>query len=181
MIPGDVGLSKFPANELGILVWVFGIQETLAVSNRALQAPGMFYRHARLRFECTGCGACCTGKRDHVVETSVREREAIRTHLGLSRTWFRRRYLTRLDPDTLGIRLNPDGRCPFLGHDNRCRIYPVRPRQCRTYPWWPELVEHAKDWREEARRCEGMNRGNVVPLARIEHMLARERRRTSGK
>jgi Fe-S-cluster containining protein len=133
-----------------------------------------YYQRAKLRFECTGCGACCTGGRDHYVEASAREREAIRRFLGLSVRWFRQRYLTRVDDDVTGIRLGADGRCPFLGQDNRCRVYPVRPRQCRTYPWWPELVERAADWREEARRCEGMNRGAVVSLATIERALAWE-------
>jgi Fe-S-cluster containining protein len=134
--------------------------------------PLPFYRRARLRFACTGCGACCTGGAGHEVETSAAEQEAIRGFLNLSRAWFRRRYLTR---DRRGIRLGRDGRCPFLGDDNRCRIYPVRPTQCRTYPWWPELISERSDWDEEARRCEGMNRGAIVPLARIERMLARER------
>jgi len=137
----------------------------------------MFYQHARLRFECTGCGACCTGGADHYVETSATERAAIRAFLGLSPAWFRRRYLVRVDADTTGIRLERNGRCPFLGADNRCRVYPVRPRQCRTYPWWPELVENKRDWTEEARRCEGMNRGTVVPLSAIERSLARERKK----
>jgi len=132
----------------------------------------MYYRRAGLRFECTGCGACCTGGHDHYVETSAHERAAIRAFLRLSAGWFRRRYLTRVDADVIGIRLDPDGRCPFLGGDHRCRIYPVRPHQCRTYPWWPELVEREADWQQEARRCEGLNRGVVVPLARIERVLA---------
>lgn len=135
----------------------------------------MYYRKNRLRFECTGCGACCIGRSGHVVELDAREAEAIRAALGLSRPWFRRRYLER-DPDGgLGIRLDADGRCPFLGADRRCRVYAVRPTQCRTYPWWPELVERRRDWDEEARRCEGMNRGAVVPVAHIERALARER------
>ena len=137
----------------------------------------MYYQHARLRFECTGCGACCTGGADHYVETSAAERAAIRAFLKVSTSWFRRRYLVRVDADTAGIRLNPDGRCPFLGDDNRCRIYALRPRQCRTYPWWPELIENKRDWAEEARRCEGMNRGTVVPLGAIERGLAREKRK----
>lgn len=132
-----------------------------------------YYRQTRLRFECTGCGACCTGGTDHCVETSAPEREAIRGFLGISVAWFRRRYLERLDEHHFGIRLGRDGRCPFLGTDNRCRIYPVRPRQCRTYPWWPELITTRQGWQREARRCEGMNRGAVVPLATIERALAR--------
>lgn len=137
----------------------------------------MYYQNTRLRFECTGCGACCTGSADHYVETNAAERAAIRVFLKLSPGWFRRRYLVRVDADTTGIRLGHDGRCAFLGDDNRCRVYPVRPRQCRTYPWWPELIESKRDWAEEARRCEGMNRGAVVLLSTIERNLARERKR----
>ena len=137
----------------------------------------MYYKNSSLRFACTGCGACCTGGADHYVETSATERAAIRAFLKLSPAWFRRRYLVRVDADTTGIRLGRNGRCPFLGGDNRCRIYAVRPRQCRTYPWWPELVEKKRDWAEEARRCEGMNRGTVVPLSTIERNLARQRKK----
>jgi len=137
----------------------------------------MFYKTVSLRFECTGCGACCTGGTDHYVETNAAERASIRAFLELSSAWFRRRYLVRVDADTTGIRLKRNGRCPFLGIDNRCGIYPVRPRQCRTYPWWPELVEKKRDWTVEAQRCEGMNRGAVVPLSTIERSLARERKK----
>lgn len=135
-----------------------------------------FYRRAGLRFECTGCGACCTGGVDHEVALIPTERDAIQAFLGLSRSWFRRRYLVSDRDGHSGIRLGRDGRCPFLGRDHRCRIYPVRPRQCRTYPWWPELIRSRTAWNAEAKRCEGMNRGPVVPLTRIERALTRERR-----
>ena len=108
-----------------------------------------------------------------------RERAAIRAFLKLSPAWFRRRYLVRVDADTTGIRLERNGRCPFLGVDNRCRIYAVRPRQCRTYPWWPELVEKKRDWTEEAQRCEGMNRGTVVPLSSHRAQLWHESERNN--
>jgi len=134
-----------------------------------------FYQRTRLRFECTGCGACCTGGVDHEVALNAGEAERIRSFLDLSTAWFRKRYLTR--GDSPGIRLGRSGRCPFLGEAGRCRIYPVRPRQCRTYPWWPELVESRAAWEAEAKRCEGMNRGEVVPLQRIERALAEERRK----
>jgi len=136
-----------------------------------------YYQRTPLRFHCTGCGACCTGGVDHYVAVTAGEQNAIRAFLGLTVAWFRRRYLEHDADGTPGIRLNADGRCPFLGADNRCHVYPVRPRQCRTYPWWPELVEHRRDWEREAKRCEGMNHGPVVPLAVIERGLARDRRK----
>ncbi|MCK7583363.1 MAG: hypothetical protein MZV65_52710 [Chromatiales bacterium] len=40
-----------------------------------------------------------------------------------------------------------------------------------------ELARRKRDWDREARRCEGMNRGAVVPLARIERALARARQK----
>lgn len=30
--------------------------------------------------------------------------------------------------------------CIFLQSDNTCSIHQVRPLQCSTYPWWPDLM-----------------------------------------
>lgn len=117
------------------------------------------------RFECTGCGKCCTGGGSYVVEVSRAEQQRIRKHLGISWPWFRRRYVFRYDDETESL-VMPRGRCVFLDSANRCRIYPARPTQCRTYPWWPELM-NPRAWRLERRRCEGIGRGAVVPLVRI--------------
>ncbi len=135
----------------------------------------MYYRGHALRFACTGCGHCCTGcGSSWVVEVTRAEQRRIQRYLGISRDWFRRRYLFRFDADTESL-VMPGGRCVFLDAANRCRIYRVRPRQCRTYPFWPELVTRAAHWRLEARRCEGIGRGAVVPLARIERLLRQQR------
>ena len=135
----------------------------------------VYYEKTRLRFECTGCGVCCTGDASRYVEAGPQEQEAIRGFLQLSRAWFRRHYLTRVDDATLGLRIS-GGHCVFLQDNGRCRIYPVRPTQCRTYPWWPEVVNSKTSWQEEARRCEGINRGQVIPLKKIVAGLKRKSR-----
>lgn len=127
-----------------------------------------------LRFQCSGCGKCCAGGGSYVVEVDAAEQRRIQRHLGISRAWFRRKYLFRFDDETESLKM-PKGRCIFLGSDNRCQVYAARPLQCRTYPWWPELMT-ARAWRLEARRCEGIGRGGVVPLARVRRELARNRR-----
>jgi Fe-S-cluster containining protein len=66
-----------------------------------------------------------------------------------------------------------DDRCVFLAPEGRCRIYSARPQQCITYPFWPEVLATAKAWRREAKRCEGIGRGAVVPLHVIEDALRR--------
>lgn len=138
---------------------------------RAATEP-VFHHHQALRFRCTGCGRCCFGDADSYVEVSAREAEAIRRHLRLSRAWFRRRYVQGIETGSgLGIRLQADGRCPFLTAQLHCRVYPVRPRQCRSYPFWPEVLASRGAWNAEARRCEGIGQGAVVPLGRIEAQL----------
>lgn len=134
-----------------------------------------FHKTTPLRFECTGCGVCCTGDASRYVAAGPQEQETIRAFLNVSRAWFRRRYLTRVDDTTEGLRL-AHGRCVFLNEAGRCRIYPVRPVQCRTYPWWPEVLASSASWRAEARRCEGINRGTQVPLTKIMAALKRKNR-----
>ncbi|MDH5191072.1 MAG: YkgJ family cysteine cluster protein [Gammaproteobacteria bacterium] len=128
----------------------------------------MFYKTGKLRFECTGCGDCCRGNpAQYYIYASSRELGKIQRFLDISEAWFRRRYLVRLDTSSFGIRMMPAGHCSFLDGSGKCRIYSVRPVQCRTYPWWPEIVETRAGWRNEAKRCEGINQGVVVPLKKI--------------
>lgn len=133
----------------------------------------------KLRFECTGCGGCCTGrpnsKLEYCVAVTPAERERIRNYLGVSPAWFRRRYLMRYEDGQYSLRWAGD-RCVFLDGARRCRIYPVRPVQCVTYPFWPEIVESRAGWRVESRQCEGIDRGGAVPLAHVRRKLALQRR-----
>ena len=44
------------------------------------------------------------------------------------------------------------------GHAMRaCAVYPVRPLQCRTWPFWPENLSSEQAWNHSAKRCHGMN------------------------
>ena len=124
-----------------------------------------------LRFSCTQCGQCCATAGDYYVYLTDEESERIRTYLQLSRNWFRRRYLQRLEEGEQVLAAGADERCIFLDAEGQCRVYAVRPVQCRTYPFWPELVGSARAWNREARRCEGINRGRVVTAATIRRSL----------
>ncbi|HSX12126.1 MAG TPA: YkgJ family cysteine cluster protein [Rhabdochlamydiaceae bacterium] len=62
--------------------------------------------------------------------------------------------------------------CIFL-RGKQCLLYGSRPKQCRTFPFWPENVESKKNWEETAKRCEGINHEHapVIPLSEIERQL----------
>jgi Fe-S-cluster containining protein len=108
-----------------------------------------------LRFKCTECGQCCTGSPGY---TWVTEEEitTIAQHMKLSVEEFSRKFV-RLVGDRLALlenAINYD--CVFL-KDKKCQIYSVRPKQCRTFPWWTQNLKSLKDWNEAARFCEGIN------------------------
>jgi len=130
-----------------------------------------FFEREGLRFSCTGCGRCCATAGEYYVFLGAGEAEAIRSYLGLSAAWFRRRYLGRLEAGQLVLAAGENDRCIFLDASDRCRIYPARPLQCRTYPFWPELVGSRRAWQREAVRCEGINRGARVPVRHIRNAV----------
>lgn len=125
-----------------------------------------------LRFECTQCGNCC---RNHgaysYVYLSEREVAAIAARVGLTRPDFLSRYCVIEDGWTV-LRMDSPA-CPFLGSDNRCGIYAVRPKQCATWPFWKEnLVE--SEWHGAVKECcPGIGSGPLVDAATIDR-LARE-------
>ena len=64
---------------------------------------------------------------------------------------------------------NPlDVDCHFL-EENGCSIHHAKPLQCRTFPYWPELVDRKRNWKSAARFCPGIGEG---PLVQIEQVRA---------
>lgn len=124
-----------------------------------------------LCFECTQCGNCCTGPPGYVFVTKA-ETERIAAFLeGRGR---------RLGPEHLrkvGRRhsLTEDsvsGDCCFLEHapdgKRTCGIYPVRPLQCRTWPFWDDNLASIESWEAVAEGCPGINRGPRHDFVQIE-------------
>lgn len=120
-----------------------------------------------LRFECTGCGQCCTGAPGYIW-VNQEEIQQIADFLKLSIEEFSRRYLRHVKGRLSLLEMPKTYDCVFL-KDKKCQIYPVRPTQCRTYPWWPQNLKSEKEWKEAARYCEGIRPdAPLVPLETIE-------------
>lgn len=120
-----------------------------------------------LNFGCTGCGACCTGSPGYIW---VNEEEilAISNHLGLSVQEFGRKYLRKVNGRFSLTERRVSYDCIFL-KEKKCTIYEVRPLQCRTYPWWPEMLSSEEEWLKGAHTCEGIcKEAPLVPLETIE-------------
>ena len=72
----------------------------------------------------------------------------------------------------------PDGKgydCVFLDRQSMpgkaiCSLYKQRPLQCKTWPFWNDIIETPQAW-EAAKLgpegCPGLGKGDVVPYAEI--------------
>ncbi len=127
-----------------------------------------YFFDAGLRFTCQQCGACCTGA-PGIIRVSAGEIEKIAAFLKQSPREFGQAYLTDGDMSP-SIGEHPDGRCLF--YDAGCRIYPVRPRQCRINPFWFTILRSESNWRREAQRCAGIGKGRVYARKEILALVA---------
>ena len=129
-----------------------------------------------LRFECTQCGKCCwtRGEYSHVYLTRE-DLTQLAAALGLTVAEARARYTFRDENGWTELDFT-GGRCVMLdGETNLCKVYESRPTQCRTFPFWPELLRRGT-WTAEARRiCEGVGIGGVVPAADVARRIAAQR------
>ena len=132
-----------------------------------------FFERQALKFCCTRCGKCCETAGDYFVYLTRAEAERICAYLELTPAWFSRHYLERLEDGEQALAAGRDERCIFLDTEGQCKVYPVRPMQCSTYPFWPELVNNRRSWKREAARCEGIDQGDEVSIDRINKAIRR--------
>ena len=103
-----------------------------------------------LQFECTQCGACCSGEPGYVFVDRA-EIDAMADDMGLEVDAFERKFIRKVGRDRSLIEY-PDGDCILLDPRTRkCTVYKSRPTQCRTWPFWDSTVKKKKDWKPEPR------------------------------
>lgn len=124
-----------------------------------------------LRFACTGCGECCTGAPGYVWITQ-QEIEEMAEALQISVKEFIQLYTREIDGQLSLKEFPRTYDCIFL-RDKKCLVYKARPKQCRTFPFWPENVKSKEAWEATAKRCEGINHEHapLIPLSVIEKNL----------
>ena len=94
---------------------------------------------------------------------------AIARMLSLSREEVVGRYCRVVFGDVSLIE-RPNGDCIFWSPKG-CQIYPVRPVQCRTFPFWREHIRSPRGWAAAARRCPGVNEGRLYSAAEIRRLV----------
>lgn len=123
-----------------------------------------------LKFECTLCGRCCRCD-PGIVWLSAEECRRIADFLNVQEDMLIRDFLIECEHGFV-MREKIDMSCIML-QGNRCSIYPVRPLQCRSYPFWPEILKSRESWLSEAARCPGINRGHRWSFKEIREKMLR--------
>jgi len=140
-----------------------------------------FYITTPIRFKCTQCSQCCYGGKYAYVRANDDEIKAIVDYLQIDKNQFTEKYLIKLVDHGYGIKMKTSqtarltgkkGHCMLLNNKGKCSVYPVRPIQCRTYPFWPEILSSEQYWNDEVTRCEGINQGEVIDVDYIEQQKA---------
>lgn len=122
-----------------------------------------------LRFRCTRCGNCCTGE-PGFVWVNAEEVTAIAEYRQESEEEIREVY-SRATPRGRTLREKANGDCVFFDRKKGCTIYPVRPRQCRTWPFWESNVATPEDWKETCSVCPGAGQGDLISSEEIVHRM----------
>ncbi len=117
-------------------------------------------------FDCSACetcgGKCCTGERGYIF-CNVDELKLIASFLKLPFDDFTQKYVKKVGykysliekPD---VQVEDSYACIFFDTIKRkCQIYPVRPKQCRTFPFWNNFLdENSQDFRYLIQMCKGV-------------------------
>lgn len=142
---------------------------------------GPWYAKSGLRFRCTRCGACC--RRPGTVSLTAAEADRIAARIvgegATASSLAGELWLENVDGSWL-IDVPDDAACPLLGPTG-CTVHDIKPMQCATYPFWPEIVKSRRTWREEAPWCEGIrDDGDVYDAPAIADLLAESARTREG-
>jgi len=86
------------------------------------------HKKAFQRIDCLDCANCCKTMSPTYTKVDVKR---IAKHVGMTYKEYFDKYLY---VDESGDIMNKKTPCQFLKKDNKCAIYPVRPKDCSGFP-----------------------------------------------
>lgn len=125
-----------------------------------------------LKFTCEQCSYCCRNEPGFVF-LSENDMQALLEETKLSRQEFIDTYCKIADlgvEKRISIKEKPNNDCVFW-EEKGCSVYKSRPLQCRSYPFWPMIVETKTTWEDEKKYCPGIGKGTTHSKELIEAWL----------
>ena len=105
-----------------------------ADKNKVLKQLPDLNETAYEKINCLNCAACCNNYSPRFKTPDIKR---ISKHLDMKEGVFIEKYLNLDEEGDYVVNTKP---CPFLGDDNYCSIYDVRPSDCARFPYTDEDV-----------------------------------------
>ncbi|NCU03479.1 MAG: YkgJ family cysteine cluster protein [Chitinophagaceae bacterium] len=105
-----------------------------AEKNKVLRQLPDLHEEAFEKVDCLQCANCCKNYSPRFKTPDIKR---ISKHLRMKEGEFIDQYLKLDNEGDYVVKTKP---CPFLGADNYCSIYDVRPSDCERFPYTDEDV-----------------------------------------
>lgn len=125
-----------------------------------------------IRFKCQECGCCCDII-DGVVYLTSKDLRNLSVFFNLDLEYFKSKYTTITEEGLTVIKDTHPSKCRFQ-QNNKCSVYPVRPTQCRLYPFWSTLMKNEIIFSKE--KCPGIGKGELVDFNKITDSIIAHRK-----
>ena len=119
-----------------------------------------------LPFKCTQCGDCC--RIEGYVWVTSEDIERLASFLKMSATAFEGKYVRQVGRKRSLIE-KPNSECIFW--EDGCSVYPVRPPQCKTFPFWHDNLSSLASWQQVVEECPGSGTGVIYSADEIKDLL----------
>ena len=154
---------------------------------------GMIASLTNFKFHCTKCGACCSYP-GLIVNVTPRDVRGLAKHLKVdANALLKVLAFYQVEPDEtmdeaeiqermvfpalkthkgmafLGLLKQPSGQCTFL-KDNKCSIYPARPRICQSFPFTYKKTGNGitiSIAKFAVNSCPGIGQGEYVNVEKV--------------
>jgi uncharacterized protein len=146
--------------------------------NEADKSP--FYAQG-LRFCCARCSACCRYESGFVF-LSEKDVSLLGAVLNMGYNTFTEAYCRWIPAGNgdlqLSLKEKSNFDCIFWAKEpaEGCTVYDKRPLQCRSFPFWPSIVNSKRNWEMAAQDCPGIGKGKLHSQDSVDKWLsAREK------
>jgi len=122
-----------------------------------------------LQFECQQCSRCCRHEPGYVY-LSENDLKRLSGFVEMEEDQFIELYCRNVNRGVgslLSLKEKSNYDCIFWEH-GRCKVYPARPFQCRSFPFWNTYLSTEEAWNNLAKTCPGINRGTLHTFEEIE-------------
>jgi Fe-S-cluster containining protein len=138
-------------------------------------SESVFYENG-LQFSCTRCSTCCRHTPGYVF-LSKNDLAALAGFLNTTVDVVKNDHCRQVAfgmVRRLSLKEKKNLDCEFW-EEGGCAVYPARPLQCRSFPFWASSITSREEWDRCAKTCPGVGKGTLHSRSVIEGWLRARR------